>query len=732
MDAGHLLTIDQVTDPAGAALRTTRHGDTLVVYLGKPAGMGDTVRFTIGYGGKVQNGRGLTFIYNEGREHRPQQIWSQGEDDDNHYWFPTYDFPNDRMTWELVATVPLEYTAVSNGTLVSDLRTTKSRTMTWRQDKPASTYLVSLVVAPLVKIRDTWGTVPVDYYVYRDDRTRARPLFRVTPDMIAVYSKLTGVRYPWAKYAQTTVADFFGGMENVSATTLVDWLPDAAAYADRPWYQYDLIPHELAHQWFGDLVTTENWANMWLNEGFAEYMPGQYWREKLGRHAEDDYYLNEYHQFMQIDGDRRMPLASLGSNNIYPKGALVLRMLERYLGRERFWASVQRYLTDHQYDNATTDDLRQSVLDATGESLDWFWDQWIYQAGYPEFTVTASYDSAAHSVAVTVKQTQVDTAAADSTGLRFTTPLAFRMPVTIRVGQGSGDVVRNFQITAAQETFTVDGVASAPTMVIFDDGNRILKQLTFEQPSRWLATQLERDPDLWNRQWVIEQLGKRTTDDVAAQALARAATGADYFQTRSDAVIALGAFADRALPILESTLRDTSAAVRASTLTALGHLGGDRAFELAAERFYGDKSYEVQAAAVRALAQADTGVRRPVLIKALASTSYQNSVRQAAYRVMIQANDTTFLDAVNSQVGVDENVVYVLALWGQRGDPRALDLLAGHLNDEHRYVRRWALDAVKNSLPPEAALARLKAAQASIRYEDTRAAVAEAIEELGK
>src|SRR5919206_374888 len=104
------------------------------------------------------------------------------------------------------------------------------------------------------------------------------------------------------------------GMVNVSATTLVDWLPDKRAYADRPWYQYILIPHELAHQWFGDLVTTENWANYWLNEGMAEFMPGQYWAVKLGRRAEDDYYLAEYRQFIESDRQKRMPLATYNSN----------------------------------------------------------------------------------------------------------------------------------------------------------------------------------------------------------------------------------------------------------------------------------------------------------------------------------------------------------------------------------------------------------------------------------
>jgi aminopeptidase N len=320
--------------------------------------------------------------------------------------------------------------------------------------------------------------------------------------MIDTYSRLTGVKYPWDKYAQTTVADFFGGMENVSATTLVDWLPDDRAYLDRPWYQWILIPHELAHQWFGDYTTTKNWANMWLNEGFAEFMPGQYWGGKLGRHAADDYYLDEYRQYLRIDARRRMPLAALGSNNIYPKGALVLRMLLAHLGPERFWASIHTYLNQHAFANATTDDLRQAVLAATGEDLEWFWAEWMYDAGHPQFTVTAAYDSAAHKLTVAVKQTQVDTAKADSTGLRYETPSVFRMPVAIRVATagGGGDVVQRAELTAREQTIEIPGVAGAPTMVVFDDGNTILKELTFDQPTAWLATELERDPDLWDRQ----------------------------------------------------------------------------------------------------------------------------------------------------------------------------------------------------------------------------------------
>ena len=734
LDAGSKLRIARVTDRAGRTLRSASHGDTLVVYLARPVAFGDTTRFTIAYHGRVDNGQGLTFIQTEGRTHRPQQIWSQGEDHNNHDWFPTYDFPNDRMTWSLEATVPGGYTLVSNGNLVLDRRNPNgTRTMTWRQDKSSATYLVSLIVAPLVKIHDTWGATPVDYYVYREDSARARPLFHLTPDMIDVYSRLTGIRYPWAKYAQTTVADFFGGMENVSATTLVDWLPDARAYADRPWYRWILIPHELAHMWFGDYVTTENWANMWLNEGFAEFLPGQYWATRLGRHAEDDYYLDEYRQFVQIDAQRRMPLAALGSNNIYPKGALVLRMLQRYLGPDRFWAALHRYLADHAYDNATTDDLRQAVLDATGENLDWFWDQWIYQPGYPELTVAATYDSAAATLTLAVKQTQVDTATADSTGLRHTTPAVFRMLVTIVVATSAGDVVHHAQLDQREQTIAIAGVKSAPTAVIFDDGNAILKTLNFDQPVAWLATQLERDPDLWNRHWVIERLAGRLSDSAAVAALARAATSSDYFLTRMEAADSLGsAPAAAALPALERAASDTSAQVRAVAVKSLGRIGGDRATELVRHAWTQDTSYEVRGQALAALAKLDTAGRRALIAGGLATPSYQNAIANAAWGALIQANDTSFIPQADSASGDAIEPSYVLAILGVRGSTRALDLLAGHLDDERPAVRRWSLIAIENVLPRDAAITRLTAVRDQLRHADARAAIQAALDRLAQ
>ena len=182
----------------GPVLRFARPGDSLVVRLARPAGLRDTVRFTIDYHGKIAQGRGLYFFKAEpGRPHRPQQIYSGGGTDGNPNWIPTYGAPHDKATWELIATVPAGYTVVSNGRQLSD-RPAPGRlhTVTWRQERPASTYLISIVVAPLKKVSDRWRDIPVDYYVYPEDANLARRLFGVTPDMLETYTRLTGVKYP--------------------------------------------------------------------------------------------------------------------------------------------------------------------------------------------------------------------------------------------------------------------------------------------------------------------------------------------------------------------------------------------------------------------------------------------------------------------------------------------------------------------------------------------------------
>lgn len=694
------------------SLRFTRPGDSIVVRLTRPAAFRDTVRFTIDYHGRITQGRGLYFFKAEpGRPRRTQQVYSGGGTDGNPNWIPTYGPPNDKATWDLSVRVPVNLTVVSNGRLVSDKPdqkavrgpaarpTVATHTVHWRQERPASTYLISLVAAPLRKVTDRWRDVPLEYYVSPEDVPNARRLFGVTPDMMESFTRLTGVKYPWAKYSQATVTDFIGGMENVNATTLVDWIPDPRAYLDRPWYRQTLIPHELAHQWFGNLVTTENWSNYWLNEGMAEFMVGQYWGTKQGNYAEDDFYLDEYRRYLSGDSRRRVPLASFNSNNVYTKGALVLEMLKKQLGSGRFWASMNRYLVRHSYANATSNSLRQAVLDATGQNLDWFWEQWIYGAGHPELTVTQAYDSAAATLALTVRQTQVDTARADSSGVRFAVPQVFQGSITIRVATAAGDVRRRVRLDQREQVIQIAGIKSEPTMVVFDETNAMLKVLTFEQPSRRLANQLMRDSDLWNLSWAIDQLARRTGDSVAASALARAARDADYYLTRAQAAGALGGFpAQLALPALEVALRDTSALVREAAVSSVGSIGGARAQALASNSWKRDSSYAVRASALTTLATIDSVGSRMEVLAGLGTRSYRDVIQTAAIAAAVRAPDSTLVVGLEKIIGDQPLPSLALATLASRGDTQALTALVRHREDARPWVRRWVLDAIEEEL----------------------------------
>jgi aminopeptidase N len=721
LDAAAGITIRHASDAAGRSLRTSHAGDTLVVHFATPLGFGDTTRFTLDYHAKIDNGRGLTFIYADGRPHRPQQLWSMGETTGNSAWFPTYDYPNDKESWELLATVPSRMTVVSNGRLMSDVRHPDGRhTTRWREALPASTYLISMTIAPYARIHDTWRGMPVDYYVYHEDSALARPLFGYTPDIIETYTKLTGVRYPWEKYAQATVADFFGGEEMVSATELVDWLPDQRAYLDRPWYRWLLIPHELAHQWFGDDETTESWSHLWLNEGFAEFMNGAYWEAKLGAHASDDFYLDEYLHFTAIDAQRSMPLVSDGSNNIYPKGALVLRMLRRRLGEQRFWASMHLFLTRHHLGSAVTEDFRRAILDATGENLAQFWSDWMYRPGYPRFAVRAAYDSTRHALSLDVRQTQPAGAGADSAWPA--TPAVFHAPVTVLVGTARGNVERRAQLDVREQTIVIDSLPAAPTMVVFDEGNTIVKALDFPQPTAWLAAQLARDPDLWNRWWAIRELGRRTTDSVAGRALATAATSADYALTRAQAATALGRFpATLAAAPLEAARHDSSAHVREAALISLGFLGGMSALAAARESM-GDSSYAVQAAATAVLIRLDPANRASLIARGLATDSYRDVVRTAALDAVAQLGDPAYIASVDSMRGASPRAANTLAVLAVRGDSAALAALVYSLEDARPYVREWTLRAI-SQLPAELRDPSLRAIAGSLRDSKTRTAV---------
>src|ERR1700686_5037771 len=266
------LTIQSVTvNKAAAKFETTANKLVIPVSAVK---VGDKFEIDIRYEGTPT--KGLYFILpDKDYPNRPAQIWSQGESEDTRYYLPTYDYPNDRLTTETVLTVPASWLTISNGGLVSvtDVRD-GMKTWTWRESERSSTYLFTVVAGEFVEVKDTWRNIPVTYYAPKDRGDRLSPSYSRTPAMIELFSKKLGVEYPWEKYSQTMVDEFVaGGMENSSATTnTAESLRNPKLVPEYEQNEDPLISHELAHQWFGDLVTTKDWGDIWLNEGFATFM----------------------------------------------------------------------------------------------------------------------------------------------------------------------------------------------------------------------------------------------------------------------------------------------------------------------------------------------------------------------------------------------------------------------------------------------------------------------------
>src|SRR5258708_3149039 len=408
------LTIQSVTLNK-ATVKFSNTATKLIVPLPAAARSGDKFEIDIRYEGKPA--KGLYFILpDKDYPNRPTQVWSQGESEDTRFYLPTYDYPNDRLTTETILTVPASWITVANGKLINVSKAADNmKTWTWRESLPSSTYLITVVAGEFDEVKQSLRGLPVNYYAPKGRGDRLLPNYERTPAMIDLFAKKLGVDYPWEKYAQVMVDDFVaGGMENSSATTnTATSLKSPKLAPEFPTNEDPLISHELAHQWFGDLVTCKDWANIWLNEGFATFFE-TVWAESHYPKDQADYDTwNTAREWFGKTDLYKKPIVRFDfdkseefDGNAYEKGGWVLQMLRHQLGDDAVWRSLKHYLEVNRGKNVTTSDLIKAIEETTHVSVDRFFHEWIYGAGAPKFDLAYTYDSAKHQVSLTVKQTQ--------------------------------------------------------------------------------------------------------------------------------------------------------------------------------------------------------------------------------------------------------------------------------------------------------------------------------------
>lgn len=473
LDAVGITFNSAIIEPVGTSVQFKAAGGKVAVTLDKAYGPADTITLRFKYTAKPV--KGVYFVAAD--TGRSAQIWTQGEPDEARHWFPSFDFPSDKATTEQIITAEKEETVIGNGELLAKTDNLNgTRTWHYKMPVPHSTYLVSFVIGKYAHVEEKYKDIPVGYYVYPGKEITAKNAYERTLNMLAVFEELTGVSYPFNKYDQTMVAGFqFGGMENITATTMADTEIFFADFAFGKSAVMDLVSHELAHSWFGNMVTCKNWAELWLNEGFATFMEAAYREKAFGREDYQRKIRSDAAQFLVDDSINRRrhglfnrragDLSSLFDNSAttYNKGGVVIHMLREQLGDEAFWKGVNTYLTTHRFGSVGSTDLKKAMEQASEQDLGWFFEQWVYGVGAPKLDVRKVYSSGNRSLKITVRQVQnpVDLV-----------PAAFRIPMEIQITTAAGMKTEKIDIERRIQTFTIDSIGR-PTEVKFDPSDKV-------------------------------------------------------------------------------------------------------------------------------------------------------------------------------------------------------------------------------------------------------------------
>ncbi len=662
------LQIERVTLADGTALTHSLGARKLVVTLDRAYKHGEELTVVIAYSGKPRSG----IHFNKPGEEdptRPVQAWTQAQTHYASFWFPCHDAPNERATTELFATVPAQFITISNGNLLEVVDNGATKTHHWRHDIPHAAYLVSLVVGDFAVIKANYNSKPVNYYVRPDRAADAHYYLGKTPEMMRFFSEYTGVEYPYDNYDQTVVELYTGAMEHTSATThSFNLLLDERASLDVD--LVDVVAHELAHQWFGDLVTCRDWANGWLNEGFATYFQELWNEHDLGNDFFKYSMLNNKKSYMSEDAEYRRPIVyhvhssdafDLFDRHLYEKGGWVLHMLRHQLGDATFRRGLKAYLERYREREVVTSDLERTFEEVTGRSLGQFFQQWVFQGGYPDFTVNYSWDGENKMAKVSIKQTQE---------INELTP-CFVTPVDLAFTISTSDEAAKDENTSETRTVPlrvqvgVDGQPEStfylplerePLMVRFDPDGWLLKTLKFERSAQMMRYQLAHDPDILGRIEAVEALSELGGDE-NMQALQSALLNDAFWGVRAAAAKALGSIGnEQAQSSLLQALQELDAnqfsRARVAVAEALGGFQAPQQPELAARSAQalrtllekGDVSYRVEAAAAAALGKTHTPDNLDLLEKLLERPSWNDAVQTGLFQGLGASGEDRAID----------------------------------------------------------------------------------------
>ena len=620
-------------------------------------------------------------------------LWTQGESIEARHWFPCFDAPNEKFTSEITCRVPAGMTVLSNGKQVSQTNTADGLVATrWVQEKPHVTYLISLLAGNFARVSDKYRDIPLSFWVPKSRAEYAQESFKDTKDMMEFFEREIGVPYPWPKYDQVVVDDFVaGGMENTSITTLNTGTLHTRDFEELRNSQ-GLVAHELAHQWFGDLVTCKDWSHLWLNEGFATYYEHLYDDHKHGR----DEML--YRMLLSARGiisqpnqtnaivrrNYRSPDEQFGYL-AYPKGGWVLHMLRNQLGEDLYRRCIKTYLERHQYGNVETEDLVRVIEELSGRSWDQFFDQYVYHAAQPELGVAYSWDERTKLAKVTVTQNQ---RLSDDV-------LLFSVPLTLRFITPSNVIDRTIIVRQKTEDFYLP-LPAAPTIVRVDPEVALLAKISFNAPTPMLFAQLTNKQDMIGRLLAVEQLGERR-ERSALDRLKFALNNDAFHGVRSAAARSLRQIGgDEAFAALCDSTKQKDARVRNEVINGIASFYRDASRDQLLTLLRDEKNPDITADMLRAMGAYQQPSIREMLLKNLQSKSFENMLAGAAIEAIRGHDDASYVAPLLAELRKRPND------FTSGGFGRALEVLAYlSRNDTNRTeVREFLLSFANSKKPP--------------------------------
>ncbi|OLY93221.1 aminopeptidase N [Cnuella takakiae] len=553
----------------------------------------------------ITDAKGLYFINPKGEEkNKPTQVWTQGETEGTSVWVPTIDRPNQKTTQEFYLTVPAKYVSLSNGKLVSQKTNSDgTRTDYWKMDQPHAPYLFFIGVGDYAVIKDSYKGKEVSYYVEKEYGPVAKRIFGNTPEMMQYFSTITGVDYPWVKYAQMTARDYVSGaMENTTATLHQESAQqDARELVDENRWE-GTIAHELFHQWFGDYVTTESWSNLTLNESFANYSEYLWSEYKYGKDAADEHNYEDMQGYL-MSGSENKDLVRFDYNDkedmfdavSYNKGGRILHMLRNHLGDSAFFKGLNLYLTTNKFKSAEAHQLRLAFEEVSGKDLNWFFNQWYFNNGHPKLEITNTYDNAAKRVQVIVRQTQ------DSNNV-------FRLPVAIDVYQGNNRTRHNVWVDSRTDTFYL-AAPTKPSLVNFDAEKILLAQKKETKTMDEYGVQFRNARNFMDRFEALSAALKKQEEQKAVEIINQAISD-PYQGIREMAVSGLDLKKQALRTLMEEPLyklaqNDKSKKVKAAAISKLSEYGFAK-YATLYKTAVNDSSYTVAGAALSALSELDS------------------------------------------------------------------------------------------------------------------------------